>query len=301
MDVDWCLTCEKRVEAPNLYCSSDCRYLAASSSTFSDHLYPDEDDDEIIIFHPVDAVTPLLDTTSRWTGNDSAGILAWAAEIPYGPPADDSFSSFTLQSVYQPPQLLPPHHQIVPPSLCTNTPKRANPPPSSPLLVTPKPRHISPDATIQPFDDPTTSRVSLKSALTDSSLATPASSHPTPLNLCGIYSHVRSWVIPSPSLVPLKRAASPQQLKPSKLTVSARNTRLHAVKVVSPPDTPHGFPDEGAVQWKANAIFLEQQQHIKPVPKQQLRGYRLPHEFPRQTDDDPSFRARGRKASRAVD
>jgi len=215
---------------------------------------------------------------------------------------EPSIFSFTSRSVYRPPQLLSPHHQIVPPSLCTNTPQPATPPPSSPLL-TPKPNHITPDFTIQPSNDANTSRLSLKSALTEPSLATPASSHPMPirtiqsLNLGGIYSQVRTWVMPSPSLVPFKRATSPARVKPLKLTVSARNTRLRAVKVVSPPDTPHGFPDEGAVHWKASAVLLEQP-HVKCAPGQQrIRGCRLLH---LQTDEDPSFRARGRKASRAV-
>ena len=179
------------------------------------------------------------------------------------------------------------------------------PPPSSPL-VTPKPNHISPGFTIQPSNDANTSRLSLKSVLTESSLATPASSHPMPiptiqqpLNLSGIYSHVRSWVIPSPSLVP-KRAMSPAKVKPLKLMVSARNTRTYAIKVVSPPESPHSFPDESAVQWKASTILLEQP-HVKRAPEhQQLRGCRLLHEFPLQTDEDPSLRARGRKTSRAV-
>jgi len=129
----------------------------------------------------------------------------------------------------------------------------------------------------------------------------PISTIQQPLNFSGICSHVRSWVIPSPSLVPVKRATSPAEVKPSKLTVSARNTRLHTVKVVSPPDTPHGFPDEGAVQWKGSAILLEQH-HIKAVPEhRQLSGCRLPHAFRFQTDVNPPFRARGRKPSRAVD
>lgn len=120
-----------------------------------------------------------------------------------------------------------------------------------------------------------------------------------PLNLSGIYSHVRSWVIPSPSLVP-KRAMSPAKVKPLKLMVSARNTRTYAIKVVSPPESPHSFPDESAVQWKASTILLEQP-HVKRAPEhQQLRGCRLLHEFPLQTDEDPSLRARGRKTSRAV-
>lgn len=250
-------------------------------------------DEKIIIFHSIDAV-PSLDSTSRWTGNNSAGILAWAAEIPYGPPAELSIS-FTTHNVCQPPQLLPPHHQIVPPSLCTNTPQ-VTPPPSSPLL-TPKPHHFS---SVQPSD---TSRVSLKSVLSESSLATPPSSHSPistiqqPLNLGCIYSHVRSWVIPSPALT---RSTSAAKVKALKLSAPARNTRVHSVKVVSPPDTPHGFLDEGVVHWKASTVLFEQP-HVKCAPEHQPREYRLPHKFPLTGDQDLSFRARGRKASRAVD
>ena len=236
-----------------------------------------------------------VETTSRWTGNDYAGISAWAAEIPYGPPADSSVSSTSsspLHSVHQPPQLLSHHPRIIPPALCTDTLRATSPP--TPLR-TPK----LPHPTMQP---PDVSQVSLKSVLTESSLATPASSHPMPistiqrpLGLDGIYSHVRSWVTPSPT--------SPVRVKPFKPTPSVLNTRLRpvnvtSVKVVSPPDTPHGFLDEDAPHWKFNTIILEQPPKRAPE-RQQLRGC-LPHEFPRMAGQNSSFRARGRKASRAV-
>lgn len=240
----------------------------------------------------MDTISSRVETTSRWTGNDSAGISAWAAEIPYGPPADPSSSSSPSHSVHRPPQLLSRHPRIIPPALCTDT-LRATPP-STPLH-TPKLRY----PTVQP---PDISRISLKSALTESSLATPASSHPMPisiqrpLGLDGICTHVRPWVTPSPT--------SPAKVKPLKLTPSARNTRLcpvnvTSVKVVSPPDTPHGFLDEDALHWNVSTIILEQPPKRAPE-RQQLRGCRLPHEFPRVADQDSSFRARGRKASRAV-
>ena len=255
-----------------------------------------DEDDRFNISHQLDT---RVETASRWTGNDYAGISAWAAEIPYGPPADPSVSSTSSSpspshSVHRPPQLLSCHPRIIPPALCTDT-LRATPPPAP--LRTPKPPH----PTMQP---PDVSRVSLKSAFTESSLATPASSHPMPistirrpLGLDGIYSHVRSWVTPSPT--------SPARVKPFKPTPSVLiNTRLHpvsvtSVKVVSPPDTPHGFLDEDAPHWKFSTIILEQPPKRAPE-RQQLRGCRLPHEFPRMAGQNSSFRARGRKASRAV-
>ena len=257
------------------------------------------------MFHSVEPISPpSLHTTSRWSGNDSAGISAWAADIPYGPPADSSVSSLTSNNIYRPSKLISRHHRIVPPTLCTNTPQAIPPlpPPSSPLR-TPKPKPYHPNA--QHSD---TSRISLKSAVTESSLATPASSHsmlistsPHPLSIGGIYSHVRSWVMPpTTSLVPCKRATSPAKLKSLKVTAPAHSPRVLPVKVVSPPDTSYGFLDEGAVHWKASTVLLDQS-NIKRAPEHQhLRGYRLPHEFPPPADQDSSFRARGRKASRAV-
>lgn len=228
-------------------------------------------------------------------GNDHAGISAWAAEIPYGAPADPSIS-YTSHSAYRPTQLLSRHSKIVPPSLCTNTPQAITPPPSIPL------RTAKPHPTIQPCY---TSQTSLKSALSDSPLATPASAHPMPistiqqhhqhlplLNHGAVYSHLRSWVTPSPSFVPFKRATSPNKVKPLNLTISARNTN---VKVVSPPDTPLGFLDEDTVHWKSSTILLEQPR-LKHVPQHQpLRAC-----HPSLADQDSSFRVRGRKASRAV-
>ena len=253
-----------------------------------------DEDDKSIIVHTVDDVSrrPLPETPSRWTGNDSAGISAWAAEVPYGPPAEQSRSP--LHRVYRPPQLLSRNPRVVPPSLCKNTP-RVIPPLSSPLQ-TPKPSHPTVHAS-------TTSRRSLKSVLTESSLATPASSQlvpisttKQPLDLRSIYSHVRSWVTPSSSLVQLKPATSPNKVKSFKLTPSVRP---RPVKVVSPPDTPHGLLDDSPVHWKASATLLEQPYKRAPEHRQ-LRERRLPPGFPRLADQDPSFRARGRKASRAV-
>lgn len=245
----------------------------------------------------MDTISSPVDTTSRWTGNDYAGISAWAAEIPYGPPADPSTSSTTSSpshSVLRPPQLLSRHPRITPPALCTDT-LRATPPPTP--LRTSKSRRPT-------MQLPDVSRISLKSksALTESSLATPASSHPMPisrtkrpLGLDGIYSHVRSWVTPSPT--------SPARVMPFMLTPSAFNTGLHpvnvtSVKVVSPPDTPHGFLDDDAPHWKFSTIILDQPH--KRAPDRQLLGCHLTHEFLRMADQNSSFRARGRKASRAV-
>ena len=269
-------------EAPYLYCSPDCRYHAASTSTLLDQ------DDDNFMFHPVHA-----SSSCRWLGNDYAGISAWAAQVPYGLPADLSTSSFS-HSVFRPPELLSCHPRITPPALCTDT-LQATPPPAP--LHNSNPRH----PTMQP---PDVSRISLKSALTESSLATPASSHPMPistikpsLGLDGIYSHVRSWVTPSPT--------SPPRVKPFKPTPSVLiNTRLHpvsvtSVKVVSPPDTFHGFPDEDAPHWKFSTIIVDQPPKHAPE-RQQQRECRLPHELLRMSDQNSSLRARGRKASRTA-
>jgi hypothetical protein len=263
-------------EAPYLYCSPDCRYHAASTSTLLDQ------DDDNFMFHPV------VDTSRcRWLDNDFAGISAWAAEVPYGLPADlsTSYTTSFSHSLFRPPELLSFHPRITPPALCTDT-LQATPP--APL----HPRH----PTMQP---PDVSRISLKSALTESSLATPASSHPMPistikpsLGLDGIYSNVRSWVTPSPT--------SPPRVKPFKLTPSALNTRLRPVSVVSPSDTsPHGFPDEDAPHWKFSTIIVDQPPKHAPEHRQP-RECRLPHELLRMADQNSSLRARGRKASRAV-
>ncbi|KAF8159754.1 hypothetical protein B0H34DRAFT_674060 [Crassisporium funariophilum] len=314
MDIDWCLTCEKRVEGSSPYCSPDCQSRAGPSTSpyyFQEpsEIYSDEDDEENIIFHPIDEA-PI--EPSRWTGNDSAGISAWAAEIPAGAPAgavssswDDSSSLYSSSSAtYRPPNLLKPNRQAVPPSLCTAAPQTPSPPPLSTPMVTPKRHNYSTDSVLYSAGNVSMGQTSLRSAATESSLATPASSHPMPIsgsrkpsNLGFILSHVQSWVPPTPSLAPAKQRANlpAQRAESKKFTVLASTNKSSPVKVVSSPHSQHGFSDENAICWMSSTILLEQPS-AKRVPS---RGRRFAHELPLH-DEHPSFRARGRKASRAV-
>ncbi|KAF8965492.1 hypothetical protein BDZ97DRAFT_784414 [Flammula alnicola] len=134
MDIDWCLTCAKRVQGSSPYCSPYCQDLAGPS-IHPPYYYQEEEDDATPTPHH-----------SRWT-NDSAGISAWAAEIPSGAPeggisspCDDSPSFYSLSGgTYRqpPPKLLKSHSPIVPPSLSVATPP---PLPSSDIEDTPEQR-----------------------------------------------------------------------------------------------------------------------------------------------------------------
>ncbi|KIM44904.1 hypothetical protein M413DRAFT_9138 [Hebeloma cylindrosporum] len=313
MDIDWCLTCEKHINGSSPYCS-----LACAGPWNEAHIYSDEDssvagdeDDDDVILHTIDPAEP---TTSRWLGSDSAGISAWAADIPSGapPPGDihspddeeSSFFSFS-RSTYRPspPNLLKTPRQIVPPSLSMTTPPAPPPTPSTPV-VTPKRQQST--ASIAPSADASMGQTSLNSAATESSLATPASSNPVPIScasrrpsiLDDMYIQVRSWVSPSPAPIPSTQQpqlpVTPMNLP--KATPKPRSSQFRPVTIISSSHSSHGFADQSAVYWMAGTVL--DQFAIKP-PHESFRGRTLPNDIPLRHDDHPSYRTRGRKPSRA--
>ncbi|KAF8972615.1 hypothetical protein BDZ97DRAFT_1752500 [Flammula alnicola] len=322
-DIDWCLTCEKRVEGSSPYCSEECQNRAGpslepqfyyqQSEQYSSNYDDDDDDldDDDVIFHSIDASS--AQHSSRWLGNDQAGISAWAAEIPAGASAGDSSSPNDDSSSFHspstphfrppPPNLITPHRRAVPPSLSMTTPPSAPQPPSSPWSP-PSASNRQPQSMGQ---------TSLRTAATESSLATPASSHPVPIistsrkpsMLEGMYSHVRSWVSPSPALVSTKQrtplpvlSLDPPTKSTSQLT---RSSNLLPVTVISSPHLSHGFPDQSAVCWMAGTVLIDQTAAKLPsFYEQPSRGRTLNSPSPFRHDDHPSFRTRGRKASRAA-
>ncbi|KAF8899651.1 hypothetical protein CPB84DRAFT_1780335 [Gymnopilus junonius] len=317
IDLDWCLTCEKRLHDSALYCSSECRQRASPEASQSyDHQTEQVDSlEDHIIFHTIDRAP----SPSRWTGNDSAGISAWAAQVPSGAPAGaissptEEFSSFDSPlsgATYRqppPPFLLKPHRRLVPPSLSLASPPSALPPLSTPMELSPK-RHTSLHSLTQAAIA-STGQTSLRTAATESSLvATPASSQPVPIAsasrkpsvLDDMYSHVRSWVYPSPTFVHTK--LPPQTPFPPseevKFSLQARTTLLPPAKIISYPHSLHGFADQSTICWMAGTVVVEQP--TKPNTCEPSRGCKLPVEGPYHHDEHPSFRTRGRKASRAA-
>jgi hypothetical protein len=334
MDIDWCLTCEKHIvrhspipcsfnsppfqNGPSLYCSSACQnragpsneshiYDGISSEDYSSIAGAENDDD--VIFHPVDSAEP---TTSRWLGSDAAGISAWAADIPSGaPPLGDiqspddqsSFYSFS-RSTYRPspPNLLKNPRRIVPPSLSMTTPTTAPPTPSTPM-VTPKRQQST--TSIAPSPNASMGQVSLNSAATESSLATPASSNPVPIScasrqpsvLDDMYIQVRSWASPSPAPIPsTQQLQLPMNLP--KATPKPRPSQVPPVRIMSSSRSCYGFADQSTAYWMAGTV-LDQLATKPPHHYESFRGRPLPNDIPLRHDDHPSYRTRGRKPSRA--
>ncbi|KAF9048279.1 hypothetical protein BDZ89DRAFT_1154745 [Hymenopellis radicata] len=135
MDVDWCLTCERQLNGPWTYCSSQCRdravhlRLASTQPSSSSLLYPhhirlvsssddlsgDGDDDEPI-YHPILAVDPpqpIPDSeSSTWTFES---IEAWRVGV-----SPSRMTPNQLRS-YNTPKLLK-QQRTVPPTLCMSKP-----------------------------------------------------------------------------------------------------------------------------------------------------------------------------------
>jgi hypothetical protein len=120
--------------------------------------------------------------------------------------------------------------------------------------------------------------------------------------LDGMYSHVRSWVSPSPALVSTKQRPQTPVLRvdPLKFTLQTRTTTFPPVKVASSSHSSRGFAEQSAVCWMAGAVLVEQHPSKRPNVYEPLRGRKLATELPLRHDEHPSFRTRGRKASRAA-
>jgi len=277
IDLDWCLTCEKRVDGPSPYCSPQC-------GPYDDPI--DVDDDESVVSDIF-----FSDHASRWLGNGSAGIEAWAREIPAGPPAgpastqcSPSASEYSFSSNSYRPQLLTSSHRAVPPALCKPTP-RPQPAPLSTPIVTPQP-YQSANGMAQTNPDSIISKISLKSALTESSIATPASTHPMPISrkpsLIGdMYNHVRSWVSPSPAIFVPAQYQQQRHYPPP----------LPTVEFTKYPTT---HPDPS---WMSGPETKPPSKRPHQTPRARSR---LVSELALLHDEHPSFRTRGRRASRAA-
>ncbi|PPQ65761.1 hypothetical protein CVT26_000362 [Gymnopilus dilepis] len=317
IDIDWCLTCEKRVHGSSLYCSPECQEHAATTDAYS---YPppepssvDQDDDDVI-FHTIDDA-PSTSFESRWSGNDFAGISAWAAQVPAGAPAGglsspseeyscpESSSGATYRP--SPPNLLKPHRRLVPPSISYASPPSALPPPSTPLELSPR-RRVSLQSVSQ-VANASTGQTSLRTAATESSLvATPASSQPVaiasasrkPSILDGMYSHVHSWVSHSPSNNQPQTPLPPQEQARS--SCKAHTTTFPSVKVASSPQSFHGHADQATVYWMAGTVIVDPPHSKRRDNYEASRGRKPSVETSYHHDEHPSFRTRGRKASRAA-
>jgi hypothetical protein len=238
----------------------------------------------------------MLDPPSpspKWLGNDNSGIAAWAAEIPpNAPPTVEDISAppehFRMQRTQTPyrtyrtpPNLLKSSRRIAPPCLSVATTLPSH---SSPRVTPPSPKS-SAEPPAPTNKNPGLSKTSSKSAQTESTVSTPSSSQHQPSvpifcpsrksSILGdMYIHVRSWVSPSPAML------DPVEIPHQKRQPLAVHKMVSSSKFVTLTTRP-------------------------PPPKKSLacenylgRGRRLPElAF---NDEPPSFRARGRKASRAA-
>ncbi len=155
-DIDWCLSCNRRVEHGILYCCAACRPAARATP----------------------APEPTSSTHHSWRAahDERAAIHAWAANIPPGPPPPPPPSSDTLaSSSSHPPNLIRPPRRAVPPSLSMTTPALLVPS-SLPLPAAPRRSSSSGYASA--------GQTSRCTPATESSLALatpPPHTHPTPL------------------------------------------------------------------------------------------------------------------------
>lgn len=238
----------------------------------------------------VDAHSPSS-TASRWLGNDSAGIAAWAADIPpNAPPPTVNVSSLPEQVRSQPPQA--PHRSYRAPPNLLNSSRRVAPPCLSTLptdsshpspIVTPS-RVSSAGQSALHRKNSTPSKSSSKSAQTESPVSTPSSSHQPSLPifcpsrkssvLGDMYINVRSWVSPSSAMfLPVKLPHQRRQALPvHKLDSSSKFFML----TTQPPPPKNLLPSDN---------YLARGRHLPGLAF---------------NDDPPSFRPRGRKSSRAA-
>lgn len=176
-------------DGPGPYCSFQCRDAVEQPLV-------DDLDDEVIYHRAFDA------PHAQWSGNGTAGILAWAAEIPsLSPPlpprprSPDKSPSERSRL----PKLLRSYRRSAPPALGVTLPTTI---PHSPAYPIATPRQQSTFRSSLSLES--LGKQSLLSALTDSSLTTPVSTLPLgvpwtkPSFFGTLATHVRSWVAPSP-------------------------------------------------------------------------------------------------------
>ncbi|KAG6897108.1 hypothetical protein C0992_004040 [Termitomyces sp. T32_za158] len=197
-DTNWCLACDCRFDSPGPYC------LQCQDAV--EQFLLDDLDDEAIRHRAFDA------PHAQWSGNGPAGIAAWAAEIhsltPVSPPCSSYSSKSPPPDQSRLPKLLRSYRSPAPPALGVTHPITALPSPACPIST---PRQQSTFCSSLSLES--LGKQSLLSALTDSSLATPASALPLgvpwtkPSFFDTLATHVRSWVAPS-SLVASSPAVS---------------------------------------------------------------------------------------------
>ncbi|KAF8661262.1 hypothetical protein AX16_001365 [Volvariella volvacea WC 439] len=217
MDTNWCLTCDRHFEGDGPYCSLSCENIAINQqpSTSRSHLHysspsEEEDGDELDWvdcdeFDEDEHLVVEAAAKAPWVGNGTEGIRAWAETVPLGAPVDDDTTPNGTPSsaLCRPPRLLIPQRPV-PPSLCMSTPQPAKPQPSQPIL-TPQQQYATLSMNQSVDAVSSMGKISLHSAASESTLATPISSHSVPISssvLGNIASRMASWVAPSVHLGP---------------------------------------------------------------------------------------------------
>ncbi|KAF9561486.1 hypothetical protein CPC08DRAFT_762025 [Agrocybe pediades] len=309
MDLDWCLTCEKRIESPTtsspLYCSLQCQPTSTARGRLLNSRHREElDEDDISLFHHINSAE-AFPHVSRWKGNDFAGIHAWAGDIPAGAspehPSPRSNPGFRMSSItptsldtraLAPPNLIKPSRRLVPPSLSITDSQTTVPPTPSNPIVTPR-RQTSFLSMAQAAAN---ASMGQRSAATESSLvATPPPSKPVPIGVGkkssrrdGLYNDFVSW-------------NSPNVLPPSYLPQFPKHAPAYApVKIVSSPRSSCIASEQSPMYWTAGPPPVKQVTSKRP-PYDDLRPSKVTNEnFACHEAQQHPFRTRGRKPSRAA-
>lgn len=234
-DIDWCLSCNRRVDNGILYCSQACRPTRSA---------------------PQSAPEPTASTHHSWRAahDERAAIHAWAANIPAGPPPPPDEPPTPSGSPH-PPSLLRPPRRAVPPSLSMTTPAAAAPHSTS-LPLPAAPRRPSSSVSLALSGYASAGQTSRCTPATESSLApaTPpqhAHAHPTPLLassrrpsvIGGIF---RGWAAPpsSPQLPALSSSRGSHAPTPP-YALPQKRPPPGLYDPPTPPRETHSFPARG--------------------------------------------------------
>jgi len=202
IDVAWCLGCNRYLDGPAAYCSTQChndhaplsarpqRYQTpppqqSHSQSFSHSRSALSADDNSLLqdfqlqpAHDLLVETLPVSSKAAWIGRGDAGIYAWARDIPPGAPdeADDLHNHKPASSpqvhTFRQPDLILSQKRPVPPTLCMSKTHPAPPEPSRPILT---PQQSLPSMSSSLHSVTEASLTSLTTALSSLSLATPAS------------------------------------------------------------------------------------------------------------------------------
>jgi len=325
-------------EGTGPYCSAGCQSDEAPSPSVltpfhldsPSEFYHGGNEDNESIYHQFQAAPK-----SRWAGNDSAGIIAWATDIPSGAPAgapspDEGIfnPSPTPLPAFRPPKLLIPHQRPVPPTLCMSTPPPTRSYPSLPI-VTPQ-QQMSSLSLGHSYDIGSADKTSLLSGVTESFIATPSSAGPVPISphhhqpsiFCALATHVRSWVSRSPQPQPkqtslhVKQRFSPTPPTPNKLvdsmnfTIVAKTRHSRPLHFISSPRSSLddlSDDDLSPAWWVSSTTMVDTGSKVASSESEKKQLGQLPRgrhpilQLPLGVSDDhPAYRSRGRKPSRAA-